>query len=352
MHDPEFNTPVQWDVQLLDGFPWKEVTNRGNGGLGFFGLFNPGLWSLVREGNFDAVVCFTGYLRASFWIAFLACKFSRSAFIFGTDTFTVAAKDRRFWKPRVKQFFWPCLYRLADQTIVGSSRGVELMRSLGIPPDRISLIPNAVDNEWWISQASCVDRQAVRSSWGANPETSVALFCAKLQTWKRPLDLLRAFARANVPNSLLVVAGEGPLRREMEREVAHLGVSTRVRFLGFVNQTQLPGIYTAADLMVLPSEYDAFGLVVNEANCCGCPAVVSDMVGAAQDLVAPVDPTLIYPCGDVAALTEILRKLLASPERLRQLGAAALKCVSHWSHNQSVSATLEAVRAAVSRRDS
>jgi glycosyltransferase involved in cell wall biosynthesis len=347
MHDPEFNTTVQWDVRLLDGFPWTEVPNRGTGGLDFFGLYNPGIWRLIRQGNFDAVTCFTGYLRASFWITFLACKFSHTAFLFGTDTFTVAARDGRSWKPFIKRFLWPYLYRLADQTIVGSSPGRELMLSLGIQPDRISLIPNTVDNDWWISQSSRVDREAVRSVWGANSQTSIILFCAKLQPWKRPGDLLQAFARSNLRDALLVYAGDGPLRQELEREASRLGVSEKVRFLGFLNQTRLPAAYAAADLMVLPSVYEAFGLVVNEASCCGCAAVVSNQVGAASDLVAPVDPCLVFPFGDVEALSALLRELCGNRERLRQLGQAAKERMTSWSVQDAVDATVEAVTAAV-----
>lgn len=50
VHDPEFNTTVKWDVELLDGFSWTEIPNKGNGGPGFFGLFNPGLWGFIRKG--------------------------------------------------------------------------------------------------------------------------------------------------------------------------------------------------------------------------------------------------------------------------------------------------------------
>ena len=58
-----------------------------------------------------------------------------------------------------------------------------------------------------------------------------------------------------------------------------------MRFLGFVNQTGLPGVYVTSDLLVLPSDYEPFGLVVNEAMLCGCPAVVSDRVGAGYDRI-------------------------------------------------------------------
>src|SRR6201987_5277711 len=98
-----------------------------------------------------------------------------------------------------------------------------------------------------MAQSQLVDRAAVRASWGAHPDTSVILFCAKLQPWKRPLDLLRAFAKANLDNALLVYAGEGAQRGGLEREASELRINHRVRFLGFQNQSQLPAVYTASD---------------------------------------------------------------------------------------------------------
>ena len=139
------------------------------------------------------------------------------------------------------------------------------------------------------------------------------LFCAKLQPWKGPLDVLEAFARANVPNSYLVFAGDGPLRTSIEQRACELGVSERVRILGFVNQSQLPSVYCAADLLVLPSLYEPFGFVVNEAMLCGCPAAVSDRVGAKYDLVRQGETGYVFPAGDVDALAAILRDVLSDP---------------------------------------
>jgi glycosyltransferase involved in cell wall biosynthesis len=223
------------------------------------------------------------------------------------------------------------------------------MLSLGIPAEHITFTPYSVDNDWWTAQSGQVDREAVRANWGAMPQTAVILFCAKLQPWKRPFDLLYAFARAGLHDALLVYAGEGTQRAELERESAALGVSSRVRFLGFVNQSQLPAVYTAADLMVLPSEYEPFAVVVNEASCCGCAVAVSDHVGAARDLIAPVDPDLIYPCGDLQALSRLLSELCGNRGRLRQLGLAARDRMTCWSPESTVAGTLAAVRAALNR---
>src|SRR5262249_31333957 len=209
------------------------------------------------------------------------------------------------WKPLVKRWLWPWLFRLADVVIVPSSRGVALIRSLGIPVSRVMLTPYVVNNDWWIEQSECVDRAAVRRDWGVVKWAPIVLFCAKLQPWKRPQDVLRAFAKANVLGAHLVYAGEGPQRQELETEAKALGVAERVRFLGFTNQLQLPAVYRASDLLVLPSQYEPFGVVVNEAMLCRCPVAVSDRVGAGYDLVHPSQNGFIFPCGDVDALAGI-----------------------------------------------
>jgi glycosyltransferase involved in cell wall biosynthesis len=348
-HDPDFGATVQWDVPLLDGYAWSHVPNRGSGADSFFGLRNPGIWKLIRTGKYDAVLCFTGYVCATFWIALFAAKFSSAAFLFGTDATTLAPRDARAWKVSFKKIIWPRLFGLADQVIVPSSKSRDLMLSLGLPPERVTLTPYCVDNDWWMQRSAAIDRNAVRESWGASPGDSVILFCAKLQPWKRPLDLLRAFAKANLSNASLVFAGEGPLRPQLESEAANLGIANRVRFLGFVNQSQLPAVYASADLMVLPSEYEPFAVVVNEAMCCGCPVIVSDRVGAARDLVAPVRPSFIFPCGDVAALAAALRTATGDRVLLQSFRRAVVAHMQTWSPAQNIASTMDAIRIAVSR---
>ena len=348
-HDPEFDAEVQWDVPLLNGYAWSQLPNRGSGQESFFGLLNPALWKLVHRGNYDAVVCYVGYVRATFWIAYLAAKLSNAAFLFGTDAVSLAPRDGHTWKILIKKLFWPRLFRLADHVIVPSSGSRELMLSLHLSGDLVTLTPYCVENDWWFEQARKVDRASVRQSWGISADDTVILFSAKLQPWKRPLDLLRAFAKANLPKASLVFAGEGPLMAQIEPEATALGISKRVRTLGFVNQSQLPAVYTASDLLVLPSEFEPFGVVVNEAMCCGCVPVASDACGAARDLVLPVSPDLVFPCGDIEALAKILRDVASNPERFQTLSQAAFARIQTWSPERNIAATGHAIRTAVER---
>ena len=350
--DPEFGVAVAWDVPLLHGYPWTLVPNRSwQARLGrFWGLFNPGLWDLVRGGGQEAVILLTGYRYASFWIALIAAKFHRKALLFGTDASELRARDGRRWRSIAKSMFWPVLFRLADVVIVPSSRGVALMRSLGLPANRVLLTPYVVDNDWWTEQAARVERNKVRRAWRIPEDVPVVLFCAKLQSWKRPLDLLRAFAAVEVPAAHLVFAGDGPLRAELQAEARSSGLNGRVRFLGFANQTQLPAVYRASDLMVLPSEYEPFGVVVNEAMLCGCPVVVSDRVGAGYDLITSGQDGFIFPFGDIRSLTAILKESLLAPNRLRALGEAARARMQSWSPTENVNAVAEAVESAIGTR--
>jgi glycosyltransferase involved in cell wall biosynthesis len=343
--DQEFGIDVAWDVPLLEGYPWVKVPNRSwRAGLGrFWGMFNPGLWNLVRKGTYDAVILLTGYRYASFWIALAAAKFSGKPVLFGTDASELRARDGRRWKSLVKQRLWPALFCQADVVIVPSTRGVELMKSLGLPADRIVLTPYVVDNEWWSERAATVDRAAARRKWGVPENAPLVLFCAKLQSWKRPLDLLHAFAASGVPGAHLIFAGEGPLREQLNAEARSLGLNGQVHFVGFANQTELPEIYRSSDLMVLPSEYEPFGVVVNEAMLCGCPVIVSDRVGAGDDLVSTGQNGFIFSFGDVNSLAAILREALMAPHRLRALGDAARRRMYSWAPSDNINAVVRAV---------
>jgi glycosyltransferase involved in cell wall biosynthesis len=349
--DPEFETTVKWDIPLLSGYDWSHVPNKGSNTESFLGLYNPGLWKLIKTGKYDAVISFVGYVRATFWVTYLATKLSSARFLFGTDATTLAPREGRAWKRSFKNAVWPKLFGLADQVIVPSSGSLELMRSLGLPRERITLTPYTVDNDWWKEQCKNVDRSAVRASWGASPGDLVILFSAKLQSWKRPLDLLQAFSKATISNAFLVFAGEGPLKGQIESEAEALGVASRVRLLGFVNQGMLPAVYRSADVMVLPSEYEPFGVVVNEAMCCGCPVIASDRVGSARDLVAPTERSFVYPFGNIEALTGILRRVAANRALLESIGRACLTHMHTWSPEHNIAATLTAIRIAADRVD-
>ncbi|MCS6814580.1 MAG: glycosyltransferase [Cyanobacteria bacterium] len=348
--DPEFGVAVQWDIPLLEGYSWEYVPNRSkHPSLGkFWGLVNLGLWRLIHTGKFDAVIVYTGYTYASFWIAAAAAKTSRTPLLFNTDATSLDVRSKgSSWKLRLKQWILPRIFSLADVAISTSAAGSEFLRSLGVPPQRIVMTPFVVDNDWWTAQAALVDRAAIRHQWGIPADALVVLFCAKLQPWKRPADVLSAFAQAQLPYAYLVFAGEGPLKLELMAAAESLRIADRVKFLGFVNQSQLPATYRSADLLVLPSGYDPCPVVVCEAMLCGCPVVLSDEIRGRFDIVQSGYTGYIYPCGDVDALAAILQEALSDRDRLQTLSQNAVKRMETWSPRDNAAAILQAVHTAV-----
>lgn len=323
--DPEFGRTVKWDVPLLDGYPWKVVPNRSlRPGFGrFFGFMNLGLWRMLRKGRYDAVAIYTGYRYASFWIAMAAAKWSGTKVIFGTDATTIQLRDGsklKLWlKPRILRR----IYRFADSTWAASLAGKEFLKSVHVPEKKIGIVPLVVDNDWWVARARETNRARTRATWGVPDSAPVVMCCAKLQPWKRPQDVLKAFARAGVQGSHLVFAGDGPLAEQLEKEATTLGVRERVHFLGFQNQTAMPENYCASDLFVLASEYDACPAAVCEAMLCGIPVAISDEIRGRRELIDAGETGYIFKCGDVNTLAEIMRGALADLPRLAEMGRAA-----------------------------
>jgi glycosyltransferase involved in cell wall biosynthesis len=343
--DSGFEVKFSWDIPLLDGYPWVEVKNNSpKPQLGkFLGLFNIDIWKMVTKEDFDAVIVYTGYTYASFWIALLAAKFKRKVFIFSTDSSGLEPRNKLKLKTWLKKMLLPFIFNLADTVIVSSTLGKQMVASLGISEKRITLTPFSVDNAWWTSQANQVDIKAVREKWDIPETATVLLFCAKLQPWKRPQDVLKAFVQANVQNSYLVFVGDGSLRADLEAEARSLKVQDKVKFLGFANQSQLPPIYCSADLFILPSEYEPFGVVVNEAMLCGLPVIVSDKVGAGYDLVKHDETGFVYPCGDIDKLATILNTILPNRAKLDSMGLAARERMRSWSPEENIEAIVKAL---------
>src|SRR5205823_1212632 len=135
---------------------------------------------------------------------------------------------------------------------------------------------------------------------------------------------------------------DGPLRPEVEAAIRRLNAP--VRLCGFLNQSAIPDAYAAADALVLCSEGETWGLVVNEAMAAGLPAVVTDRVGCADDLVRDGETGYVFPCGAVPALAAILGRCAADPPALNRLGKAARGLVADYSVARAAEGALEALR--------
>jgi glycosyltransferase involved in cell wall biosynthesis len=157
-----------------------------------------------------------------------------------------------------------------------------------------------------------------------------------IQPRKNYRMLIRAFAplAAEFPHHLAIAGGKGWLYEEMLAEAAQLDIADRVHFLGFVNDADLPALYSAATLFAFPSLYEGFGLPLLEAMGCGVP-VVSSNASSLPEVVGEGETAVLLPPKDQAAWTETLRRLLSDPAARRRLAAAGKRRVQHFTWDRA-----------------
>jgi glycosyltransferase involved in cell wall biosynthesis len=205
---------------------------------------------------------------------------------------------------------------------VGNTRGLcDYLVAQGLPRDRVHLIGNFVEEPDPVSEEEV---HGLRESYALPSDALVLYSLARFIDIKGIDDLLRAFAllppRPGGRPLTLVVSGDGPLRADLHRLAADLGLSDRVRWTGW--QARPGPFYRAADLFVCPSRHETLGNVILEAWSYGKPVVSTDTPGALE-LVDDGRTGLLAPRADPPALARrIEAALLGPPERLRALAEA------------------------------
>ena len=307
-----FGVAFEWDVDLLSGYPHRFLRNvAGRPSVNHFsGCDTPEIGELIRAGGFSAFVV-SGWHLKSYWQAVRACRRAGVPVLVRGDSHLLTPRSPL--KRLLKEITHRWLVRQFDGFMVVGKRNRAYLEHYGVPATRMFDSPHFVDNEWFSARAAQArpQRAAQRTEWGATADTLVVLFVGKFMATKRPADMLLALRHwgdnGRAGAVLGVFVGLGELEPQLRAQAVQLGV--RVQFVGFKNQTELPACYVGADVVVLPSGGETWGLVINEAMACGVPAVVSDVVGCAPDLIEEGQTGFTFRVGDALALTDRLQRV-------------------------------------------
>ena len=339
--DHGFDRSIRWDVPLTDGFRYTVLEERRR---------YAHARSMLLEGGYDAV-WLHGYSTPLHWRLLPLARRCGLAVLLRGETAALATSPRRPWWKR------SLLRRLVgdvDALLAIGSANARFYERLGVARDRIFPMPYAVDNERFHREAlaAAPGRASRRRELGLDGNRPVFLLCGKLEERKRPLDAIEAVRRVHalVPRArrpYLLIAGDGPLRSEVT--AAARGVEDSVRELGFVGQRELPALYDLCHGLLLLSEHEPWGLVVNEAMSVGRPAVVSDGVGCGEDLVQAGETGFIVPTGDVDATAASIAALVEDPVLARSMGERARRRVASFDFEADTRGLLAALDAVVER---
>lgn len=345
--DDGFARVIEWDVELLDGYDAGFLPAAFDSGVpGFWRPFNRGLAGELRRGGFD-VLWVHGHMRFYHLISMVLARL-RGVRVLNRDEAWARSSARGPLKRALKRGFYALLGRICDGYLAIGAANRAYYLANGIDPGAVFAMPYAVDNGWFTgrAEAAAEGRAALRAELGLEPGRPVILFAGKFLARKAVEDLIEAHRRIagdDAPGMpYLVLVGDGERRAELERLAAASGES--VRFAGFRNQSELPAFYDLCDVLVLPARLEPWGLVVNEAMCASRAVIVSDEVGAAQDLVRDGENGAVFPAGDVAALADALSHVLSDRERCREMGRSSREIIERWSFAEDIDGLKEALR--------
>jgi glycosyltransferase involved in cell wall biosynthesis len=349
-YDAGFGRRLAWDTDLLEGYRWRVMPSARRMGSRTPFSRRPNL-DLIAElvaRPYD-VVWAHGYTHPTTWLAFLATRAGGGAFMIREEQ--TLLHPRRLHRRLAKRIALRALLARSWGLYIGEQNRRYFLHH-GVAAERLLPARYCVDNRFFQTSARSLAprRGEVRAALGVGDDAPVVLFCGKLIPKKQPLRLIEAFARVRAGQPChLLMAGDGPLRREAEALIRRLRIPD-VHLAGFVNQTQLPALYAAADCLVLPSMlHETWGLVVNEAMNFSLPVVVSDKVGCGADLVRPGWNGFVVAHDRTEELVSAIATLVRDAGLRRRFGARSLALVAEYSIERCADQLVAACIAAASR---
>lgn len=313
--DPEFEAVFRWDTDLLSGYEAEFLSRSERSGFrGLRQLSARSLDSVLARRRPGAALVL-GYGIPFYRQAILALFRSGIPLLFRGEVSDRARQKRsgpaRFLRRQTLRWFYS---RCARLLYIGEE-AKRHYRRLGVPEERMIFSPYCVDTEpFRCSEADRSSlRAAVRQRLGLGESDFALLFSGKLIAEKAPGLVLRAvkkFSAERRARTAVICLGSGPLLGDLQ-ELSRAEPAVRLCVLGFRNQRELSPYYHAADLLVLPSIHEVWGLVVNEAMHHGIPCVVSEAVGCAPDLVEPGETGELFETGSADSLARALERVKA-----------------------------------------
>ncbi len=214
-----------------------------------------------------------------------------------------------------------------------------------LPPDKVDIIPNGIDADSFKKDIS-IDLYRKKYAPG---DSKLVFFVGRLVYEKGVQTVIQAMPiiLEKIPNVNFVVGGSGPHMNQLISLVRELGLEERVKFTGHLDTDDLFAFYKIADLTVVPSLYEPFGMVVLESMAMGTPTIVAD-TGGLSEIVVHEETGLMFEPGNPKSLAEAILRILTDEELATKLSRDAIEYLGNkYNWNRIASRTLEVYRRAI-----
>ncbi len=330
-YDPGFGKVIEWDIPLLQGYPYEflENTAADKGSHHFNGIINPDIIATVTKYRPDALLVYGWSFKSH--LSVMRHFKNKIPILFRGDS--TLLDESSFLQSLKRTLFLRWVYRHIDIALYTGKSNYQYFRKAGIRSRQLVFGPHAIDNKRFACESDECRTAAgdIRTKLGIQPGELVFLFAGKIEPKKDPELLLAAFTEAVFPISIhLVIVGNGVLEEALK---ALYGKHTNIHFLDFQNQLNMPSVYEAADVFVLPSRGpgETWGLSVNEAMANGMPVIVSDKCGCAADLAENGVNGYVFTSGNKNELMQCLIKMSGDRKMTTMMGKNSFTKIQSYS---------------------
>lgn len=332
-YDPDFDQIIDWDIPLLDSYEYEFVVNTSKkpGSHHFNGIKNPDLVHKIDEFRPNAVLVY-GWAYESHLKVIRKLRGKYKIWFRGDSTLL---DEIGGIKSILKNVFLKWVYKNIDKAFFVGTANKNYFEYYGLKPLQLIYLPHAVDNQRF-SSCQKDHENTIRESLNILNTAILILFVGKLEQKKDPEILLKAFATLNHENAHLVFVGNGKLAQKMKKDVFDQEIKN-VHFLNFQNQTQMPNIYQASDLLCLPSKGpgETWGLTINEAMAANCAILTTEKVGSSVDLVKDGINGYVFEAGNLSALKTTLHKMM-NKDLLKNQGIKSSEIIKNFTFEKQV----------------
>ena len=291
-----FGIAVDWGIDLMEGYAHRFLTNNSShpDTDRFSGIDTPNIGNALNSAGVTHVLIM-GWQLKSYWQAYIHCLKNRIPVAVRGDS--QISFSETWLKSTVRRFLYPLFLRRYSKIFFVGQRNKQYLLKNGAKDNQLLFSPHAVDQDFWKPGPHAPKhKNIIRFLW-----------VAKFMPVKRPQDAIQAFCRAlqKRPQMELCMIGVGELLSQCQSLAKG---EPRITFPGFKNQVELRDIYASGHCLLLTSDSETWGLVVNEAMSMGLPAIVTDACGCSEDLINE-NTGFTYSAGDVEQLTTRILKM-------------------------------------------
>ncbi len=305
-------------LPLKEGFPNITINTEK---LGIIKTFFE-IKKIITNEKPSSILIYGYYLPEHWIIRYLSYKQKIPLFFIGETFDTSGNFFKRFIKLKIKKFFFSKIQGIIS---IGEKNYSHYL-NLGILEKRIVKAKYCVDNSLFslTKKESEELRNQIRKMLSIREKAFVILFVGRLFDRKRPFDILAIQNRLSKYDVYSIIVGDGPLSFKLKKMSNEKSIIT-----GFKNQKELKEFYHMSDILILPSEYETWGLVVNEAFSAGIPAIVTEKCGVANELVVEGKTGFIYKVGDIDDAAKKIESLILNRELYSTLSKNAKNLVEN-----------------------